>query len=110
MNFLQEIQITNDLQIVKLFNLNYIDKIGDPTHPTSVNLTNNNDRLDNAVLNTYELRQENRTLVARNRDIEWLLSKLQTYALDMEKKCKDLDTYIDDMESQLETIKSHINF
>jgi len=110
MNFLKEIQITNDLQIVKLFNLKYIDKVNDATNQTSINLENNNDRIDNAILSTYELRQDNKVLIARNRDCEWLLSKLQMYVLDMEQKCKDLDIYIDEMESQLETVKSHIKF
>jgi hypothetical protein len=103
MNFLKEIQITNDLQIVKLFNDKYCDKIKDLKHPTRISLLNNNKRLDNAILNTYELRQENRLYRARNQDLELLNSRLQLHILQLErdfKKMKDdiskTDTFFND--------------
>jgi hypothetical protein len=103
MNFLKEIQITNDLQIVKLFNDKYCDKIKDLKHPTRISLVNNNKRLDNAILNTYELRQENRLYRARNQDLELLNSRLQLHILQLErdfKKMKDdiskTDTFFND--------------
>ena len=92
MNFLKEIQITNDLQIVILFNNKYIEKVNDVKNQTSINLVSNNKRLDNAILNTYELRQENRLYRARNQDLELLNSRLQLHILQLErdfKKMKD---------------------
>jgi len=103
MNFLKEIQITNDLQIVILFNNKYIEKVNDVKNQTSINLVSNNKRLDNAILNTYELRQENRLYRARNQDLELLNSRLQLHILQLErdfKKMKDdiikTDTFFND--------------
>lgn len=94
MNFLTEIQITNDLQIVKLFNEKYCDKIKDLNHPTRISLLNNNKRLDNAILNTYELRQENRLYRARNVDLESLIGSYKLYIIDLQKELKQLKNNI----------------